>query len=77
MFVYDKGPQAQRTRTWLSLRNIPDPLLTIGDLNIVEIVKDVFLEQGITGYGKDKEAWLGLKKKHELIDIGHLDDFTW
>ena len=47
VFLYAEGPQVQRTRTWLSMRDILDPLIIVGDLNIVES-EDMFLKQDIT-----------------------------
>ncbi|MCO5576231.1 hypothetical protein L7F22_030040 [Adiantum nelumboides] len=76
--VYANCPQAFRGSIWDSLRrNFYEPIVVIGDFNMVELSKDRFLNQGKVIAGSEKTSWNACKNHFNLVDIGVTGQFTW
>ena len=76
--VYALGPQAQRYKIWESIRKEYDePVILIGDFNMVELYEDRYKKLGQVISGTEKREWNNLKNQLNLIDVGVVGEYTW
>ena len=76
--MYANSPQAFRGRIWDSLvQKFDNPILLIGDLNMVELSKDKYMKHGQMVSSKEKLARDACKVHFNLVDIGITKQFTW
>lgn len=76
--VYANCLQIFRGNIWDSLsKSFEEPLVMIGDLNMVETVKDRFMNWGKIIAASKKNAWEKCKKHFNLLKIGVIGQVTW
>ena len=76
--MYANSPQAYRGRIWdLLVKKFDNPILLIGDLNMVEFSEDKYMKRGQTVSSTKKLPWVAYKNHFNLADIGTTRQFTW
>ena len=76
--IYANSPQIYRGKIWDSLiKKFDQPIILIGDINMVEFPKDRYMKHGQTISRSEKLAWNACKIHFNLVDIGTTGQFTW